>query len=99
MTCAVSKDHITQTAFLIKQFLSSYHTLDVALQCHSSSRTRKRAHHQSSSTDKPTYGWLTSYNFICLLNLPHVMERYGPIVNLWEGGYSGETYSQQLKPA
>jgi hypothetical protein len=70
----------------------------VALQCHSSSRTRKRAHHQSSSTDKPTYGWLTSYNFICLLNLPHVVERYGPIVNLWKGGYSGEKYSQQLKP-
>jgi hypothetical protein len=98
MTCAVDKDHITQTTFLIKQFLSSYHTLDVAFQRHSSSSTMKRAHHQSSSTDKPTYGWLTSYNFICLLNLPHVMERYGPIVNLWEGGYSGEKYSQQLKP-
>jgi hypothetical protein len=95
MTHAVDKDHITQTTFLIKQFLSSYHALDVALQHHSSSRTRKRAHHQSSSTNKPTY---TSYNFICLLNLHHVMERYGPIVNLWEGGYSGENYSQQLKP-
>jgi hypothetical protein len=26
------------------------------------------------------------------------VERYGPIVNLWKGGYSGEKYSQQLKP-
>jgi hypothetical protein len=54
MTHAVDKDHITQTTFLIKQFLSAYNALDVALQCHSSSRTRKRAHQKSSSTDKPT---------------------------------------------
>jgi hypothetical protein len=58
---------------------------------------QKTTHHHQSS-DKETYGWLTSYNFICLLNLPTVMERYGPITNLWEGGMMGEKFSQELKP-
>jgi hypothetical protein len=26
------------------------------------------------------------------------MERYGPIVLFWKGGYTGEKLSQQLKP-
>jgi len=45
--------------------------------------------------EKP--GWLSSYNFMCLLNIPDLMKYYGPISNLWEGGYDGEKYSQQLK--
>ncbi len=45
--------------------------------------------------EKP--GWLTSYNFLCLLNIPDLMRQYGPIPNLWEGGYDGERYSQELK--
>jgi hypothetical protein len=45
--------------------------------------------------DKP--GWLTSYNYMCLLNIPDMMELYGPIPNLWEGGYDGEKFSQELK--
>jgi hypothetical protein len=45
--------------------------------------------------DKP--GWLTSYNFLCLLNIPSLMKCYGPISNIWEGGYDGERYSQELK--
>ena len=38
--------------------------------------------------EKPT--WVTSYNFSSLLNLPGIMERYGPLRNLWEGGNQGE---------
>jgi hypothetical protein len=45
--------------------------------------------------EKP--GWLTSYNFLCLLNIPDLMQWYGPISNLWEGGCAGERYSQELK--
>jgi hypothetical protein len=42
-------------------------------------------------------GWLTSYNFLCLLNTPQMMDSYRPVCNLWEGGYNGEKYSQELK--
>jgi hypothetical protein len=30
------------------------------------------------------------------MNLPSTMEKYGPITNLWEGGYMGEKFSQEL---
>jgi hypothetical protein len=30
------------------------------------------------------------HNFLCLLNLPELTRRYGPLRNLWEGGWKGE---------
>jgi len=39
-----------------------------------------------------------SYNFICVMNLPSVMENYEPVTNSWESGYMGEKFSQELKP-
>ena len=45
---------------------------------------------------KPT--WVTSYNFVCLLNLPQVITKYGPIRNYWEGGGMGEKIIQSIKP-
>lgn len=33
--------------------------------------------------DKP--GWVQSYNMASLLNVPDAMERFGPLVDLWEG--------------
>jgi len=49
-----------------------------------------------ASTDKPT--WVTSYNFVCLLNLPDVMREFGPLRNLWEGGGQGEKVLSMVKP-
>lgn len=46
--------------------------------------------------DTPT--WITSYNFICLTNLPHSIHRFGPIRNYWEGGVRGEKIIQSIKP-
>jgi hypothetical protein len=45
--------------------------------------------------DKPT--WVTSFNFSSLLNLPGIMERYGPLRNLWEGGNQGEGILKYVK--
>jgi len=46
--------------------------------------------------DKPT--WLTSYNFLCLLNIPKNVKEFGPVRNLWEGGGMGEKIITKLKP-
>jgi hypothetical protein len=46
--------------------------------------------------DKPT--WVTSYNFICLTNLPKMLQDFGPICNLWEGGGQGEKIIGLIKP-
>ena len=49
-----------------------------------------------NETTKPV--WLTSYNFMCLLNLPQVAAQLGPIRNLWEGNFCGEGYIRMVKP-
>jgi hypothetical protein len=46
--------------------------------------------------DKPT--WLSSYNFLCLMNIPQMLFEYGPVRNLWEGGGQGEKIIGLLKP-
>ena len=41
---------------------------------------------------------LSSYNFICMLNLPTAMETFGPLRCLWEGGPRGEGFARFSKP-
>ena len=32
------------------------------------------------------------------MNIPETMRRYGPLKELWEGGYQGEGFLQFVKP-
>jgi hypothetical protein len=41
---------------------------------------------------------LSSYNFICLLNLPAAMEKFGPLRCIWEGGPRGKGFARFAKP-
>ena len=41
--------------------------------------------------------WLSSYNFICLLNLPDQIAKLGPVRNRYEGGVRGEGYLRRVK--
>lgn len=41
---------------------------------------------------------ITSYNLICLMNLPDAMKKYGPMRDLWEGSFRGEGFLRQTKP-
>lgn len=34
--------------------------------------------------------WISSYNFLSLLNIPQAMNRHGSMRNIWEGGLDGE---------
>ena len=43
--------------------------------------------------------WLTSYNFLCLPNMVKVIERFGPLRYLWEGGWVGEANISDSKHA
>ena len=36
-------------------------------------------------------------NFLCLLNIPQITARFGPVRNLWEGSIKGEGYIQHCK--
>ena len=42
--------------------------------------------------------WISCYNFMYFVNVPKIMKYYGPIGNLWEGGYIGEGYIRLVKP-
>lgn len=42
-------------------------------------------------------GWVTSYNFLSLLNLPETLRYYGCMRPLWEGGMDGESYLKIVK--
>ena len=40
---------------------------------------------------------ITCYNIPCLMNLPNVMETFGPLPSMWEGKVQGEGYLPQVK--
>jgi hypothetical protein len=42
--------------------------------------------------------WINKYNFLSLLNLKQQMINFGPLLNLWEGGISGEKIISTMKP-
>ena len=41
--------------------------------------------------------WLSSYSYLNLLNIPKVMENYGPLRNYWEGSTMGEGILKRVK--
>ena len=47
---------------------------------------------------KKVPGWISCPNFASLMNIPETMRRYGPLKELWEGGYQGEGFLQFVKP-
>ena len=50
-----------------------------------------------SGTSKP--GWVTSYNFASLLNVPRALKNFGPLIDLWEGKNQGEGIVKCIKHA
>ena len=42
--------------------------------------------------------WISCYNFCSLLNLPDIIEHYGSLRLLWEGGFQGEKVLTHIKP-
>lgn len=83
MATNVTQESITDVEMHIKNFLQCFHRFDRIMQ-------------QNDAETKPK--WLTSYNFLSLTNVPHILEQYGPVRNLWEGGGLGEKIIQLIKP-
>ena len=42
--------------------------------------------------------WLSMYNFLCLLNLPEAIEKFGPLRLNYEGNSEGEGFIPMVKP-
>lgn len=72
------------SARLIRLYLNSIHRLDTAMR------------DEPSEAKKPI--WLSSYNFLSLLNIPKQVAKLGPLRNRWEGGVMGEGFLRKVKP-
>ena len=55
------------------------------------------ATYEKKTVTKRIPGWISSCNFVCLLNLPNAMRQFGPLRNLWEGSFQGEGYLRIAK--
>jgi hypothetical protein len=75
-------DSVNLLRVCIRLYLSSFDRVDLA--------TRE------SRTAPPR--WLSSYNFMCLLNIPDTVAKFGPYKNFYEGKFCGEGYNRILKP-
>ena len=83
MSRSVTEEYLLKLDLQIKIFLTKFHEFDATVK---------------SKKEKSMPGWISSYNFICLLNLPRIAKEYGPLRNLWEGGYQGEGFIRLVKP-
>ena len=48
-------------------------------------------------SEKPIPSFMSQYNFLCLLNIPEIMQQYDSIRNMWEGGIAGEGFLRDMK--
>ena len=78
------RDEATISSLLIRMYLNAIHDLDIGMR------------DERETNRKPI--WLTSYNFLSLLNLPNQISNLGPLRNRWEGGVSGEGFLRKVKP-
>ena len=90
MVKEVSDYEIETVRHQIKCFLSVFDVLD--------NHIPKKKVKKKIANVPPPPTWVTSYNYVCLLNLPDIMKEYGPLPNLWEGGGQGEKVLTKLKP-
>ena len=78
----VDDEYLDELDISIKVFLTKFNKFDNNM--------------KMSEKEKPR--WVTSYNYLCLLNLPRIAKNFGPLRNLWEGGYIGEGFLRLIKP-
>ena len=52
----------------------------------------------SRSLQQKNPGWISSYTYQSLLNLPYAVTLFGPLANSWEGSNCDEGYLRHVKP-
>ena len=70
---------------LIRIFMTYLYDLDENMQ-------------DTTGNKQKTPTWLSQYNHLCLLNIPHQVKMLGPLRNRWEGKFMGEGILSVVKP-
>ena len=99
MSNKIDETSVNETRRHIKIFLCCFDKVDAAIRDGQSAIAQKDDMTVNVEgtyiNTKPT--WITSYNFMCLLNIPQQMQHFGPVSQYWEGGGMGEKYIQVAK--
>ena len=77
-----------------KNFLTCLAKFDDDLRSDSEKNNQQRTDSEEKYQER---SWISSFNFMCLLNIPNIVSDLGPIRNYWEGGGLGEKYIQVVK--
>ena len=54
-------------------------------------------HRMDDNMVKSKVTWISSYNFVCLLNIPQKVHNFGSVFHHWEGSGMGEKFVQVTK--
>lgn len=84
MSDAATDEKIMETEYCVRIFLSHFSKLSDSTWTPGDKKQEPKV--------------ITSYNLICLMNLPDAMRKYGPLRDLWEGSFRGEGFLRQTKP-
>ena len=76
------KDSIATIEIRVRLFLSAFDRLDQSTKLSRQALPR----------------WVETYNYMCLLNIPDIVRKFGPYKNLYEGKFCGESFNRILKP-
>ena len=104
MIVDINNETITETERRIKIFLNIFDNFDKEFRDKTldiddmGDVTSTNTLDANIGTQKKKPTWISSSNFMCLLNLPNAMRRFGPLRHLFEGTYKGEGYLRLCKP-
>ena len=83
MATEVTEELVVRAHYAVRVFLSAFEALRTSI---------------SKKQEKGEKFMFLSYNLACLINLPDMMRRFGPLRQLWEGGPRGEGFLRFAKP-
>ena len=87
MTTEINEDTVSEIDREVKIYLTNLHIVQKHI---------NDIHEPNGNEDN--IFWLKKYNFLSLLNIPDAINKYGPLINLWEGFNQGEGYLRYAKP-
>lgn len=99
MSSTVSEDTIQKMDYAVRVFLTEYDNIErnVPAPPNKEKENAKTSQSSKKKKKKKKAGVVSSFNFMCLMNLPKVMHEFGPLRCLWEGKCQGEGYLPTFK--
>lgn len=104
LQCAMSREVndivVSKLKFAVRLFLSAFDDLEKKVPKNSKNDIESKVPKSSkkgSANPGGSHAVIRKGNFLCLMNLPEEMAKYGPLMDLWEGKIQGEGYLPTLK--